>query len=192
VIAGVLLAAGAGRRFGPAPKLLSPLPDGTPIAEAAARSLTAAGLDRCLAVVRPGDVALARRLTGAGMEVLACSASARGMGASLAAGVAEAAAADGWVIALGDMPWIAPATVAAVANQVRAGALLAAPAHEGRGGHPVGFGAALGGALRALDGEAGARAVVAAHRDRLVRVPVTDPGVLRDVDEPGDLPTATD
>jgi molybdenum cofactor cytidylyltransferase len=192
VIAGILLAAGEGRRFGAPAKLLSPLPDGAPIAGAAARSLAGGGLDRCLAVVRPGEAALARLLNAAGMEVLACSASARGMGASLAAGVTAAADADGWLIALGDMPWIAPATVAAVAHEIRGGALLAAPAHDGRPGHPVAFGAALGPALRALDGETGARSVVAANRDRLVPVPVTDPGVLRDVDEPADLPPASD
>lgn len=187
MIAGILLAAGQGRRFGDHSKLVTPLADGTPVVQAAARSLLGGGLDRCLAVVRPGDEEVARIMRGVGLEVMPCSASDRGMGASLAAGVAASRQADGWVIALGDMPWIAPGTVKAVAGALRDGAWLAAPSHEGKGGHPVGFGAELGDELRGLDGDAGARGVVMAHRPYLVQIPVVDPGVLRDVDRPGDL-----
>jgi len=187
VIAGILLAAGAGRRFGGSAKLLAPLADGTPVVQAAARSLLDAGLGRCLAVVRPGDEEVAAVLRATGLAVVPCAASERGMGASLAAGVAATRQADGWLIALGDMPWIAPATLAAVADALRHGAPLAAPYHQGQGGHPVGFSAALGGELRALDGAEGARRVVAANRARRVRVPVADPGILRDVDVPEDL-----
>lgn len=186
MIAGVLLAAGEGTRFGGA-KLGHPLPDGTPLGVASARNLAGAGLDRCLAVVAPGDVALARQLKAAGLEVLVCSASARGMGASLAAGVRETAGADGWVVALADMPWIAPATIGAVAEALRQGAALAAPFQGERGGHPVGFGAELGAELRALDGDVGARGIVQAHRERLTPIPVADPGVVQDVDAPEDL-----
>lgn len=186
MIAGILLAAGSGRRFGQA-KLLTPLPDGTPIGQAAGRALAAGGLDRCLAVVRPGDDELASLLDGVGLEVIAPAASVRGMGASLAAGVAAAAEADGWVVALGDMPWISAATVAAVAEPLRGGGCLAIPGRNGRGGHPVGFGAALEDELRRLDGDEGGRSVVAAYRHRLTTVVVDDPGIHRDVDAPGDL-----
>jgi molybdenum cofactor cytidylyltransferase len=187
VIAGILLAAGEGRRFGGSGKLQSPLPDGTQVGLSAARHLAGGGLDRCVAVVRPTDAGLARLFRRAGLEVLACSESRRGMGASLAAAVAETAEADGWLVALGDMPWVAPATVAAVADALRCGAALAAPWYGGRGGHPVGFAGELGPELRRLDGDTGARRVVDAHRHRLVRVAVDDPGVLRDVDGPADL-----
>jgi molybdenum cofactor cytidylyltransferase len=185
VITGVLLAAGAGTRFGPHSKLLHPLADGTPVAVAAATSLVA-GVDRGVAVVRPGQAELARRLSASGLEVVVVPAAERGMGASLAAGVAASEGATGWVIALADMPWIAPATVAGVAGALRDGAPLAAPCHAGRGGHPVGFAAELGPALRGLDGDTGARPVVAAHREQLVTIPVEDPGIHRDLDRPED------
>jgi len=191
VIAGILLAAGEGRRFGNTSKLLAPLADGTPVVRAAARSLLAGGLDRCLTVVRPEDDDVARSLEAVGLEVWPCAASYRGMGASLASGVAAAENAQGWVIALGDMPWIDPGTTAAVADALRDGSLLTVPIHEGQGGHPVGFGAALGPELRVLDGDAGARSVVFAHRERLTRVAVADPGIHRDVDDPRDLPAST-
>ena len=56
-IIGILLAAGSGSRFG-GDKLLQPLASGTALGAAAARNLIAAGL-QVVAVVRPGDVALA-------------------------------------------------------------------------------------------------------------------------------------
>ncbi|MFB6259664.1 MAG: NTP transferase domain-containing protein, partial [Thiohalorhabdaceae bacterium] len=90
---------------------------------AAARSLLAGGLDRCLTVVRPEDDDVARSLEALGLEVWHCAASYRGMGASLASGVAAAENAQGWVIALGDMPWIDPGTTAAVADALRDGPL---------------------------------------------------------------------
>jgi molybdenum cofactor cytidylyltransferase len=51
----------------------------------------------------------------------------------------------------------------------------------------VGFGAACGAALVALADDVGARSLLAAHADALVRIDVDDPGVLRDVDTPRDL-----
>lgn len=58
-------------------------------------------------------------------------------------------------------------------------------------GHPVGFSAVLLPELAALHGDAGARRVVAAHAQSVVRVPVTDSGVLADVDRPDQLPRGT-
>lgn len=182
-IIGVLLAAGAGRRFG-GPKLLAPLADGTPLALAAARTLIA-GVDRALAVVPPDAPSLAEMLAGAGLSVVINRRPARGMGASLAAGVAAAPDAAGWVIALGDMPWVPAQVVQQVTQTLRAGALIAAPECDGCRGHPVGFAAALGPELARLRGDRGARALL--ERYGLQEVPTTDLGVLRDVDRPRDL-----
>jgi molybdenum cofactor cytidylyltransferase len=191
-IIGVLLAAGAGTRFGGA-KLLASLPRpshgvaaGTPIGVAACLHLVAA-LPRVIAVVRPRDRELARALEDAGARVLECAEAHEGMGVTLAAAVKASADADGWVVALADMPWIAPATIAAVAARLREGAQLAAPVRAGRRGHPVGFGRAHHAALSTLGGDEGARSIVAAHPDALEIVDVDDPGVLLDVDKPGDL-----
>ncbi len=190
MIAGILLAAGDGRRFGAGAKPLAPLPDGTPVAAAAAVNLLAGGIDRCLAVTRPGDTELAHLLRETGVQVVTAPERRRSLGTSIAAGVAAAGHAEGWLIALADMPWIAPATTAAVADALQGGALLARPHYRGREGHPVGFTAALGAELRTLDGEPGGRRVIAAHRDQLAAIPVDDPGVLRDVDRSGDLGAA--
>ncbi|OMG71756.1 nucleotidyltransferase family protein [Burkholderia ubonensis] len=185
---GVLLAAGLGQRFDPSglrSKLLALLPDGTPVAVAAARRLATATAD-VVAVVRPGADKLAFLLNEAGCRVVFAPDAARGMGASLAAGVRASADADGWLVALGDMPWIAPATYELVTRTLDAGdASIVAPVHRGMRGHPVGFAARHFDALAALDGDTGARALFA--RERVTLLDVDDPAILRDVDTPADL-----
>ena len=183
--AGILLAAGAARRFG-GDKLLVPLADGTPMGVAACRVL-GSSVRRVFAVVRPGDDALAALLAASGAHIVHCPRADEGMGASLACGVAASADAGGWVVALADMPWIAHATVRAVVEALEAGASLAAPFHRGQRGHPVGFAAGHREALLALSGDEGARSLLAGAGASLVRIDVDDPGVLRDVDAPGDL-----
>ncbi len=109
------------------------------------------------------------------------------MGASLACGVAASAAADGWVIALADMPWIEAGTIGKVAAAVAQGAPIAVPVVAGRRGHPVGFGAAFRDALTALGGDRGAKRLLEAHPHAVREIVVADRGILRDVDTPEDL-----
>jgi molybdenum cofactor cytidylyltransferase len=138
-------------------------------------------------VVRRGDVALAAQLRETGAEVLVCDRAHEGMGVTLASAIRATPDAPGWVIALADMPWIAPATIAAVVAQLHEGAILAAPVHAGRRGHPVGFAAIHYAALAALSGDEGARGLIAARIAALKEVAVDDAGVLRDIDRPEDL-----
>ena len=78
---------------------------------------------------------------GSEYAIVECAEAYRGMGHSLAAGVAAELDADGWVIALGDMPHIRPDTIRAVAQALERGAELVVPVFAGQRGHPVGFGA---------------------------------------------------
>jgi molybdenum cofactor cytidylyltransferase len=184
-IVGVLLAAGAGRRFG-GDKLLHPLADGVAIAAHAARNLLAV-LPDVVAVIRWGDFPLSELLEQEGCRVSMFQGAARGMGASLAHGVGEAREADGWVVALADMPRVPRDVIAKVAAALDEGALIAAPVHGSERGHPVGFGAALREELLALDGDNGARAVVDRHRGSVRLIASDDPGILFDVDRRSDL-----
>jgi molybdenum cofactor cytidylyltransferase len=187
-IVGVLLAAGRGERFGDH-KLLARLPNGTAIGVAAARNLIDA-LPDCVAVLRPGDEFLATLLAAEGLRIVVNPNADGGMGTSLARGV-EAAEADGWVIALADMPVIRPATIQAVAEAIAAGAALAAPVYHGERGHPIGFARRFRAALTALDGDRGGRDILAQHGKELRLIKVDDPGVLVDIDREGDI-TATE
>jgi molybdenum cofactor cytidylyltransferase len=186
---GILLAAGRGTRFG-GHKLLHPLADGTPLGVASARALRAT-IERVVAVVRPGDAALAAALGEAGCEILYCERADAGMGASLASGVAHAADASGWVVALADMPYVRTDTIAAVVLALREGASIAAPVlADGRRGHPVGFAAQWRHDLAALGGDAGARRLLREHATRVRWLPSDDAGCVVDIDVAADLPAA--
>jgi len=185
---GILLAAGRGRRFDPSgvrDKLLQALPGGEAVVVASARRLLAV-VPRVIAVVPPADRGVAAALRALGCEVTVCLDADTGMGASLAHAVAASLpAAEAWVIALGDMPFIEAATVRALCDALSAGAGIAAPVCEGKRGNPVGFGAVHRQALLALAGDEGARKIV--RGAPVVEVAVDDPGIFRDVDTAADL-----
>ncbi|MGH8719288.1 MAG: nucleotidyltransferase family protein [Burkholderiales bacterium] len=185
MIAGILLAAGASSRFG-SNKLLHPLSDGTPIAAAAARNLKHA-VERVLAVIRPGDHVLAQRLQAEGLEIVVCSNAAAGMGHSLACGVAAASDADGWLIALADMPFVSSETFRTVVRHLEAGATVAAPSFNGQRGHPVGFGRSFYAELLALAGDSGARILLTRHASEVKLFECDDKSICRDIDTPADL-----
>jgi molybdenum cofactor cytidylyltransferase len=157
-----------------------------PLGVVACRNLVSA-LPDTIAIVRPGDTTLAALLRGAGARVLACAEAASGMGHSIACAIAATRDADGWVIALADMPWVRVSTIAAVAEALRRGAPIVAPRCNGRRGNPVGFASSYRDALAGLTGDRGARDLIAAAGPDMRIVDVDDDGVLRDVDVSGDL-----
>jgi molybdenum cofactor cytidylyltransferase len=190
-IVGILLAAGRGTRFH-GDKLHARLPHpthgiaaGTPVGVAAAMHLVAA-LPDSIGVVRKGDDTLSEALAGAGLRIVECANADDGMGASLACGVAALGAADACIVALADMPWIAPATIMGVAAALREGAGIVAPVYRGRRGHPVGFSRRHFAELSALHGDEGARSLLARAHD-IALVDCDDEGVARDVDTRDDL-----
>lgn len=183
---GILLAAGSGTRFDPAGhrnKLLADCGTGAVVAEAARRLLVA--LPEVVAVVRASDHETAHVLNAAGCRVSFLDTAERGMSVSLRHGLTCAADAQGWVIALGDMPRIRPATIRLLVDALAAGADIAAPFHEGRRGNPVAFSRTHLGALMRLSGDRGARALLAAYP--VTEVPVDDPGIFLDIDTAADL-----
>jgi molybdenum cofactor cytidylyltransferase len=187
---GILLAAGFSRRFGSADKLLQTLPDGRPIALAAAENMIKA-IPLTIAVVRPDNTALADLLENAGLKVVFCNAQETEMADSLSAAVRYAAqfneSSTGFVIALADMPYIKPDTIEAIAHALNAGADIVAPAYQNKRGHPVGFSAKFRNELEQLTGDEGARAILKRHADQIMLLECNDPGILNDIDTPEDL-----
>ena len=184
-IIGILLAAGSGSRFGGG-KLLAPLADGVLVGVQSLRTLRA-GIADVVVVTRPEDDALRTALRDEGARIEICPRAAEGMGASLAYGIRASFDADAWVVALGDMPRIQAATIRAVAAALEDGAVIAAPTYRGERGHPVGFAGVLREALARLSGDAGAREILRAERDRVTLIDCSDEGILADVDTPADL-----
>ena len=186
-IVGILLAGGRGRRFDPSGqrnKLLQPAAGCTSVAEASARAMLTV-FPRVIAVVPEDDGGVAQVLRGAGCDVTVCAGAGLGMGASLAHAVRYAHEAEGWVIGLADMPYVDPATMAALRGALEEGAGIVAPFNAGRRGNPVGFGRAYLQHLLALEGDQGARLLLTVHV--VTPVAVDDPGIFRDIDTPSDL-----
>ena len=185
--AGILLAAGRGRRFDPEGvqnKLLQRLPDGARVVSRCADTLRQA-LTNTLVVVHPDASAVLAQLQQGGFDVTVCADAAAGMGCSLAHAVRITDAAPGWIIALADMPQVSPATIAALDAAIRGGADIAVPVHQGRRGNPIGFSRRHRAALLLMHGEHGARALLRSFP--VTEVLVDDPGILFDIDTPADL-----
>ena len=177
----LILAAGRSRRFG-ADKRRARLPDGKTLLEASVRNAQGSGLP-CLLCLSPGDGA---NPPVADVPLHIAAGAERGMGATLASGAGAVSDWDFVIVALGDMPWIRPDTLQAVAAAARRERIVV-PSYEKQRGHPVAFGADFLPALRRLHGDRGGRAIVSAHPDAVCELAVNDPGVVSDVDKPTDI-----
>ena len=182
---GLLLAAGTGTRFG-SQKLLEPLRPEITVAGLACRNLAHA-TDRVLAIVRPQQSLLGQLLESEGAEVLVCKSADQGMGTSLAFGVMATPEAKGWLVALADMPLIKASTLKTLADTLHFGHPLVIPLYQGRRGHPVGFGACHYERLSQLKGDQGGRSILNDPSLERKEIPFDDPGILLDIDTPGDL-----
>ncbi|MBN0978351.1 nucleotidyltransferase family protein [Pseudomonas hygromyciniae] len=179
----IVLAAGQGSRFraqSGQDKLLAHCVgrDGVtrPVVEHVLLNLPAS-ITRRWVVTSPACSGVIRLATEHGCEVLLLESA--GMGDSIAAAVAASGPAAGWLVVLGDMPFIQASSIERVIERVDG---ISVPVHAGQQGHPVAFGQALGPALMELTGDRGAKALFAQADVR--EVPVGDPGVLWDVDVP--------
>lgn len=187
----MLLAAGSAARFG-SDKRVHALPDGDSLLSAAITKCIK-GFAEVVVVLKPGDEALAEKLRRQfypeDVTIVHAQDAQLGMGHSLAAGIRAAAGWDFAFVALGDMPFVEPETLAALNRAMSAAdpEAIVQPIYAGRPGHPVGFGRRHFPALERLTGDEGARRVVKTAADHVLQIEVDDPGVLRDVDTPGDL-----
>ena len=109
------------------------------------------------------------------------------MGASLSCAANAAGDVDGYLIALADMPFIRASSMEAVRDALVGGAALVAPYFRSRRGHPVGVAGRFREELLAARGDEGAKQMLERNAALLVKIPIGDPGVIRDIDTPGDL-----
>jgi molybdenum cofactor cytidylyltransferase len=187
LIAGVVLAAGQGSRFGSA-KQLARL-DGRPLLEHALAAMAAAPVDVRLLVLgaRAPEIRVGVDLWG--HDVVIAGDWAQGMSASLRAGVGAAAAlgAQAVVITLGDQPGVGAGAIARVVGARGGGAAAVRASYGGEPSHPVLFERELFAELREVGGDRGAREILMRVEVRLVGC--DDVGAAGDVDVPADLGT---
>ncbi|GAA1897353.1 nucleotidyltransferase family protein [Streptomyces durmitorensis] len=191
MIAGLLLAAGGGRRLGGRPKALLDH-QGRPLVEHAVRVLREGGCTRVHVVLGADADAVREKASLPGCVLIDNPEWAEGMGSSLRAGLAslreDAADADAALVSLVDQPGIGPAAVARVHAAYRSPATLAAAAYDGERGHPVLFGSDhWAGIAASAVGDRGARAYLKEHAAHIALVECGDVAQAYDIDTPADL-----
>ncbi|MCU4926879.1 nucleotidyltransferase family protein [Halobacteria archaeon AArc-dxtr1] len=186
-VAAVLLAAGTSSRYGERNKLLA-THDGAPLVRRAARTLLDARVESVTVVVGHEADHVRDALADLDVEIVHNDAYETGQASSVRVGVrAVRNRADAVLIALGDMPFVSPATVDALVASYEAGTGDAlAAAHDGARGNPVLFDARFFDDLTAVDGDIGGRELLL-ESEAGALVAVDDPGVRRDIDTPADL-----
>jgi molybdenum cofactor cytidylyltransferase len=189
IVGAVILGAGFGRRFG-SDKRLHPL-NGRTVAECTIEKYLDV-FTHIRVVVRPHDSALEKVLRRFSLQVVIADDAQLGMGHSLAAGFNSL----DWrwaFVGLLDMPFISPCTLTNLrdkAERQHSPAILR-PTLDGAdiqsSGHPVGWHYTFFDELRACRGDAGAKKLVTSHAQRVIDVPCSDIGIVRDIDRPTDL-----
>ncbi|MFB0615739.1 NTP transferase domain-containing protein [Streptomyces sp. AGS-58] len=188
-VAGLLLAAGGGRRLGGRPKALL-VHRGRPLVEHAVGVLRAAGCGRIHVVLGARADEVRRRAGLDGCVLVDNPDWAEGMGSSLRAGLASLAGtgARAALVSLVDQPGIGAAAVARVLGAYEDGTSLAAASYDGVRGHPVLFGADhWAGIARTATGDRGARTYLREHEDRIRLVECADVAEPYDIDTEADL-----
>lgn len=191
-VAALVLAAGTSSRMGATNKLLAPI-DGVPmVARAVDAALASRAASVTVVVGHEGD-AVAATLAGRAVRIVHNPHYAQGMSTSLRCGIAAVPeTAQAVVVLLGDMPRVGAALVdRLIAAFDPADPAIVVPERDGRRGNPVLWPRELFAAMQAIEGDRGARELIAAHANRVRRVACDDDGIFFDVDTPADLAGAS-
>ena len=181
-VAAILLAAGRSRRMGAFKPLL---PFGKQsVIEHCIQTLRRAGIDRIVVVLGHRAEDLRELLRNAPVCFALNPDPDTEMSVSIARGVELVSQnLEAVVIALVDYPAVSPEIIESLIDEWKNhGAKLVQPEYNGRGGHPVLIDLEYRAELLNLDPERGLRALFAAHRDEVRRIPVDSPHVARDMD----------
>lgn len=191
MIAAIVLAAGASRRFG-SQKLLAEL-RGKPVVRWAVENVLAAQPDEVIVVVGREGEGVRDALHGLAVRIVVNDRWTEGIGGSLRAGVAALSAeADAAMIALGDQPGVDASVIASLLNAQSEGSRsIVVPSYRGERGHPVIFSAEIFPELLAMEGDRGARDVIARDISRVTRVDFDSP-VPIDLDTEAELRLAVE
>ncbi|WP_107417919.1 nucleotidyltransferase family protein [Streptomyces sp. CB03238] len=188
-IAGLLLAAGGGRRLGGRPKALLQH-RGRPLVEHAVGVLRAGGCEVVHVVLGASAGSVRERASLPGCALVDNPDWEEGMGSSLRAGLASlsGSGADAAVVSLVDQPGIGPEAVRRVAAAYRSRDALASAAYDGKRGHPVLIGAERWADVGvSAEGDRGARAYLKEHEASIVLVECGDVAEPYDIDTVADL-----
>lgn len=182
----IVPAAGRAERFG-RQKLLEDL-GGELLLNRTIRSLLDAGVDRVAVVVPPdGGLDAVPLLADPRVETVVNPDPSRGMFSSIQVAFEAVPKGDPVLVLPGDMPFVAPATVAAVLACPSESSRVVVPRYHGQRGHPVSLPRALGSEILMASARSNLSGLLTSLGIEREYLDVTDPGILRDIDVRSDL-----
>lgn len=185
MIAAVILAAGGSQRMGLPKQTLRV--GGAPMLQVVLDTVRRTQVDLVVVVLGAHASDVKKEVEFRTEKVAVNSAHGEGMSASIRAGLSEVQGAEAALIVLGDQPLISPKTMDALIQAYRrSGRAIVVPVYQGRRGNPVLFDRSLFEEVMGVTGDTGAKAVVKAHPEETLEVPVDDHGVVMDIDTQAD------
>ncbi len=191
-VVAVILAAGRSTRMGGPNKLLAEL-SGKPLVRIVTEQALASGASGVIVVTGHQAAEVEKALTGLKVKFVRNPDFAAGLATSVKSGIAAVPAnADGAVVCLGDMPLIDAHLIDRLIEAFAPdrGNLIAVPVSDGRRGNPVLWSRRFFDELMTLDGDIGARHLIAKHNQAVAEVPVEGHGAFLDIDTPEALAAA--
>ena len=191
-VAAIILAAGRSTRMGGPNKLLAEL-GGKPLVRIVTEQALASKARGVIVVTGHQAELVEKALTGLDVKFVRNPDFAQGLASSVKAGVtAVAGDADGAVICLGDMPMISAQLIDHLIDAFAPdrGNLITVPVSDNRRGNPVLWSRRFFSELMTLDGDIGARHLIAKHNEAVAEVPVEGFGAFLDIDTPQALEAA--
>jgi molybdenum cofactor cytidylyltransferase len=191
-VAAIVLAAGRSTRMGGPNKLLAEL-GGKKLVRIATEQAIASKAGEVIVVTGHQAELVEQALEGLKVKFVRNPDFAGGLASSVKAGIAAVpAAADGAVICLGDMPLIDARLIDRLIESFAPdrGNLIVVPVADGRRGNPVLWSRRFFQELMTLDGDIGARHLIARHSEAVAEVPVEGDGAFLDIDTPAALEAA--
>jgi molybdenum cofactor cytidylyltransferase len=191
-VTAVILAAGRSTRMGGPNKLLAELA-GKPLVRIVTEQALASGASGVIVVTGHQASEVEKALAGLKVRFVRNPDFAAGLASSVKTGIAAVPAnADGAVVCLGDMPLIDARLIDRLIEAFAPdrGDLIAVPVSDGRRGNPVLWSRRFFTELMSLDGDIGARHLIAKHAEAVAEVPVEGRGAFLDIDTPEALAAA--
>jgi len=188
-IAAIVLAAGRSTRMGGPNKLLAEI-NGRPLVRIAAEGALASQARPVIVVTGHQRERVEAALSGLDVVKVHNPDFADGLSTSLRAGIAAVPAeADGAIVCLGDMPQVDAKLIDRLlsAFDPEKGALVVVPTVDGKRGNPVVWSRRFFPELAALDGDTGARSLIAGYPEAVAEAPLTGNAAFVDVDTPDTL-----
>jgi molybdenum cofactor cytidylyltransferase len=191
-VAAVVLAAGRSTRMGGPNKLLAEL-DGKKLVRIVAEQALASKVSEVIVVTGHQAELVEQALAGLKVRFARNPDFVGGLASSVKSGIAAVPAnADGAIVCLGDMPLIDAKLIDRLieAFEPDRGHLIAIPVSDGKRGNPVLWSRRFFRELMTLDGDVGARHLIAKHTEAVAEVPVEGDGAFLDIDTPQALEAA--